>query len=84
MQVSDFLQLLATFIEIIIAVIAILISTENKKIYGWFIAVTFALFAIFDLARIFALGISADIHSLILLVACLSMLIAGWLIFTEK
>jgi hypothetical protein len=84
MQVSDILQLLATLIEIIVAIVAILIATQKKKNYGWFIALTFALFVVFDLARIFALDISADIHSLILLVACLSMLYAAWLIYGEK
>ena len=71
-------------IEIVIAAVAIIIATKKNKRYGWFIALTFALFAIFDLARIFALDISAEIHSLILLVACLSMLYAGFLIVTEK
>jgi hypothetical protein len=84
MQVSDILQLLATLIEIIVAIVAILIATQKKKNYGWFIALTFGLFVIFDLARIFALDISVDIHSLILLVACLSMLYGAWLIYSEK
>jgi hypothetical protein len=84
MQVSDIVQIFATLIEIIIAVVAILIAMQKKKNYGWFIALTFALFVIFDLARIFALDISADIHSLILLVACLSMLYGAWLLYGEK
>jgi hypothetical protein len=84
MQLSDILQLLATLIEFVVAVVAILIATQKKMKYGWFIALTFGLFVIFDLARIFALDISADIHSLILLVACLSMLWGAWLIYGEK
>ena len=83
MQVSDLLQLLATLFEIIVALIAVLIATGKKKTYGWFIALTFALFVVFDLARIFALNISADVHSLILLLACLSMVYAVWLIYKE-
>lgn len=84
MQISDILQLVATFIEIIIAVVAILIAIEKKKVYGWFIALTFALFVIFDLGRIFALDVSAELHALILLIACVSMLYAAWLIYKEK
>ena len=84
MQVSDILQLIATLIEIMIAVIAVLIATQKNKTYGWFIALTFALFVVFDLARIFALDIPAALHSLVLLVACLSMLYAVWLIWKEK
>ena len=84
MQVSDILQLIATLIELMIAVIAVLIATQKNKTYGWFIALTFALFVVFDLARIFALDIPAALHSLVLLVACLSMLYAVWLIWKEK
>ncbi len=84
MQVSDILQLIATLIEIVIAVVAVLIATQKKKTYGWFIALTFVLFVVFDLARIFALGLPADLHSLILLAACLSMLYAVWMVWKEK
>ncbi len=83
MQIPDILQLAATLIELVIAVIAVLIATQKNKTWGWFIALTFALFVVFDLARIFALDISADLHALILLVACLSMLCAVWLMWKE-
>ena len=84
MQVSDILQLIATLIEIVIAVAAVLIATQKKKTYGWFIALTFFLFVVFDLGRIFAFDVSAELHSLILLIACASMLYAVWLIYNEK
>jgi len=84
MQVSSILQLIATLSEIVIAVVGVLIATQKKKTYGWFIALTFALFMVFDLARILALDIPADVYSLILLVACLSMLDAMWLVWKEK
>ena len=84
MQFSDILQLVATLVELVIAVAAVLIAVQKKKTYGWFIAFTFALFVVFDLARIFALDIPADLHALILLVACLSMLYAIWLVWKEK
>ena len=84
MQISDLLQLIATLIEIVIAVIAVLIATQKKKTYGWFIALTFTLFVVFDLARIFALDIPADLQSLTLLVACLSMLYTVWLVWNGE
>ncbi len=84
MQVSDILQLVATLIEIVIAVAAVLIAVQKKKVYGWFIALTFALFVIFDLGRIFALDVSGELHALIFLIACVSMLGAVWLILKEK
>lgn len=84
MDFSGYIQLAATVIEIVIAVAAALIAWKQQKIYGWFIAVTFGLFVIFDLARIFALEVSADRHALVLLLACLSMLGAVWLMWKEE
>jgi CHASE2 domain-containing sensor protein len=84
MQVPDIVQILAILIECAIAGIAILIATRNKKVYGWFIAGTFALFVLFDISRIFALAISPDIHALVFLIACALMLYGTWLLYQEK
>ncbi|MGB7788960.1 hypothetical protein [Methanoregula sp.] len=80
MQVSDILELVAILSELTVAVVAIFIATRKNRTYGWFIALTFTLFVIFDLVRIFTLDMSADLHALIFLVACLSMVYAVWLI----
>jgi lipopolysaccharide export LptBFGC system permease protein LptF len=84
MQVSDIVQILAIIVECFIAGIAFLIAVRNKKTYGWFIAITFALFVLFDISRIFALAISPDIHSLMFLIACTVMLSGTWLFYREK
>jgi hypothetical protein len=83
MDVPASIQLIATLVEVVIALFAGLIAWKKKKLYGWFIGITFGLFVIFDLARIFALDASAEHHALVLLVACLSMLYAVWLIWKE-
>lgn len=84
MDVSGIIQLIATLTEVVIAFVAVMIAWNKKKIYGWFIAVTFGLFVVFDLGRIFALDASADLHALVLLAACLSMLYAAWLMWNEQ
>jgi len=83
MDISGIIQLVATLTEVIIALAAFLIAWKKKKQYGWFIGITFALFVIFDLARIFALEVSAERHALVLLIACLSMLYAVYLIWKK-
>jgi hypothetical protein len=83
MQASDFLQLAATFLEIIIAGFATLIAVQKKRTFGWFIAATFLLFAIFDITRIFAFGLSVDLYALVFLVACATMLYAIWTMLQE-
>lgn len=81
MDVAGTIQLIATMTEVVIAFVAFLIGWKKKKLYGWFIAVTFGLFVIFDLTRIFALEVAADKYALLLLIACLSMLYAMWLLW---
>jgi hypothetical protein len=83
MDISGITQLVATLAEIIVALAAGAIAWKKKKIFGWFIALTFALFVVFDLARIFALDVAADKYALLLLLACLSMVYAMWLLWKE-
>jgi hypothetical protein len=83
MDVSATIQLIATLTEVVIALVAGLIAWKKKKQYGWFIGITFGLFVIFDLARIFSLDVSAERHALVLLIASLSMLYAIWLMWKD-
>ena len=83
MDIPGTIQLAATLIEVAIAVVACLIAWKKNKIYGWFIGITFGLFVIFDVARIFMLDVSGDQHALILLIACISMLYAVYLIWKK-
>jgi hypothetical protein len=84
MDASNLLQTLAVFVEVTIAAFGALIAVQNRKAYGWLIAVTFALFVLFDIFRIFALPLSADLHGFIFLIACCLMLWAVWILYSER
>lgn len=84
MDIAGTIQLMATLVEVVIAVAACLIALKKKKMYGWFIGITFGLFVIFDIGRIFSLEVSADHHALVLLIACLSMVCAVWLMWKDQ
>jgi len=84
MQASELLQSLAVLVECAVAIIGIVIATRNRKQYGWFIAITFALFVLFDIFRIFAQPIPDLVHAVIFFIACASMLYAVWLIANER
>lgn len=84
MDISGIIQILAILIEIAVVVIAALAAYKTKKTYGWFIAITFALFVIFDLVRVACPTVLPDMNSLILLVACISMLYAVWLMYNDQ
>ena len=84
MQFSDFLQVIAVLLEVAVTLVAVVIATRNRKTYGWCIAVTFGLFVLFDIGRIFALPVPDTAHALIFLVACGSMLYGVWLMYREQ
>jgi len=84
MQTAESVQFVATIAEVAVAILSLLVAWKKKKMYGGFVAITFALFVIFDLERLFSLNISPDIHAFIFLVACLSMLYAVWLMWKES
>ncbi|PKG33787.1 hypothetical protein [Methanoregula sp.] len=84
MDISGTIQLVATLAEVAVALIAFLIAVQKKKLYGWFIGITFTLFVVFDLARIFTLEMPAELHALVLLIACISMVCAVWLLWRSR
>ncbi|MDD1691447.1 MAG: hypothetical protein LUQ66_12420 [Methanoregula sp.] len=84
MDISGTIQIIATLAEVVVALLAILIATKKKKTYGWFVGITFGLFVVFDIARIFTLEVSAELHALVLLIACISMVYAAWLMWKEQ
>ena len=80
---ADFLQIIAVVIEVAVTAIAAIIALRRKKSYGWCIAITFGLFVLFDIGRLFSLPVSDETHALIFLVACGAMLYGVWLLFRE-
>jgi hypothetical protein len=83
MLFSDFLQIIAVLLEGAVTIIAAVIAIKYNRTYGWCIAITFVLFVLFDIGRLFSLPLSEAAHALILLVACGSMLYGMWLIYEE-
>jgi len=74
MDFPYFLQLVAVVLEVAVTAIGLVMATRRKKAYGWCIAITFGLFVLFDIGRLFSLPIPDAAHALIFLVACGSML----------
>jgi len=84
MDTSGTIQLIASLAEVIVALIGVLIAVQKKKTFGWFVGITFGLLVVFNLARIFALEVSAELYALVFLIACISMVYAMWLMWTEE
>jgi len=84
MDVSGVIQLIASLAEVFIALVAIRIAVQKKKAYGWYIAITFGLFVVFNSIRVFTLGMPAELDALVFLIAGISMLYAVWLLWNEQ
>jgi hypothetical protein len=84
MSIPDVIQFSSVLIECIIAVVAVVIATQKQKNYAWLIALTFGFYVLFDLSRLGILSLSADLISVLFLIASLSMLGAVWLMYNRK
>ena len=83
MDTNSVLQVLAVAIECIVALAGIRLATKGKKVYGWWIALTFALYVVFDLSRLGLLPKDEGVLSPLFLVASLSILYAVYLLGCE-
>ncbi|HVP96963.1 hypothetical protein [Methanoregula sp.] len=83
MDLFELITVLSILIECTILVLAILLATCRGKAYGWLIAITFALFALFDSLRVFYPSGLPRLNAVILLAGCASMLYALWLLYEE-
>ncbi|HNQ30804.1 MAG TPA: hypothetical protein PKM87_11845 [Methanolinea sp.] len=84
MDLSLYLQPLSIFIEAIICTIAIAISVVKKKMYGWFIALTFGIYVVYDIVAFMDASLSPSVVAIIFLIATLSMLYVVWILYCEK
>jgi hypothetical protein len=83
MDTNSVLQVLAVAVECIVALAGIRLATKGKKVYGWWIALTFALYVVFDLSRLGLLPKDEGVLSPLFLVASLSILYAVYLLGCE-
>ena len=77
------LQMISILLEVVVATIGIMLAVSKKKIYGWFIALTFVIYVFYDLANLFSLNVSQNLLYAIFFVASLSILWGTWSIFRE-
>lgn len=85
MDIPGAIQLIASAAEAFVALMAVRIAAQKKKkkTYGWFIAITFTLFVVFNVTRIFSLAMPEELDALIFLAAGASMLCAMVLIWKD-
>ncbi|MGB8308244.1 MAG: hypothetical protein WCE65_00250 [Methanoregula sp.] len=84
MDIVEFISLFTVIFEFAIVILAVLVATRNERGYGWLIAITFALLALFEGVRIFYPNGLPRLNTVILFAACVSMLYAIWLLYEDS
>jgi hypothetical protein len=83
MDLSTLLQPVSIGIEAILVVLGIALAVQKKKCYGWFIAITFGIYVIYDSVFFLGVQVSQDVLSGIFFIATLSILIGIWQLYSE-
>ena len=83
MEISTLLQPVSIAIEAILVIIGLGIAVQKKRCYGWFIAITFGIYVVYDTMHFIGVQVSLDILSVIFFIATLSILIGIWQLYRE-
>jgi hypothetical protein len=83
MDTNSVLQAFSIVIECIVALAGVRLATRGKKFYGWWIALTFALYVVFDLGRLKVLSLGEGTSAVLFFLASCSALYAVWLLGNE-
>jgi hydrogenase/urease accessory protein HupE len=83
MEISTLLQPVSIAIEVILVVIGLGIAVQKKRCYGWFIAITFGIYVVYDTMHFLGVQVSQNILSGIFFIATLSILIGIWQLYKE-
>jgi hypothetical protein len=84
MDISAILQPISIAIEGVILLFGIALVYRKGRRYGWFVALTFIIYVLYDFIRFLSIRISGDILSILFFIASVSMFAAIWLIYQEK
>ena len=73
----------AIIVEAAVAILAILSALKDRPhLYGF--AVTFAIYVLYDVARLEGWNVGEGVFSVLFLIASLSALVAVWGLYREK
>jgi len=77
------LQLISIFIEGLIFLFSLYTAVTKKKIYAYSLALTFLIYLVYDLSKLYSFDIPSLILDLIFFIASISALFTIWKIYKE-
>jgi len=81
---GEIIQFISIFTELVIAILGSLIAIKKKKVYGWGITITFAIYVFYDFVKLIGTSINASLLSILFLTATMSALWFVFNIYKEK
>ncbi len=84
MALSFYLQPVSIMIEVVICALGIGIAGIKQQTYGWFIALTFGIYVVYDISAFTGTALPGDALALIFLAASVSMLYAVWILYSRE
>jgi len=79
----NILHTVSIIFELIVVLLGFLLAVQKKKVWGWFLMLTFAIYVYYDLSGLVSLTISQDLLRGLFFIASLSILWVVWSIYRE-
>lgn len=81
MSLSALIQPVSIALEVLVVIAAVLLALRKGRPYGWLLALTFAIYVLYDSAGFTGAAISVDLLAVLFLVASASALGAIWMMY---
>jgi len=80
----EILPVISILIEVAVVLVGLAIALKRKKVYGWFIALSYALYTVYDINYFAFLNLEKTVAEVILLVGAAATLVAVWMVYKKK
>lgn len=78
------LHIVSILLEVLVAVLGVMLAAIKKKRYGFYIALTFAIYVFYDLVNFGDLNVPRNLTYLLFFISSASILWAVWRIYKES
>ena len=76
-------DVISLVIEVLVVLLALRMAISKKKGYGYPIALTFAIYVVYDATRFLVMSVDQYLTSFLFLIASASILFAVWRIYKQ-
>lgn len=80
----EYIQYISIIIEAVVAILGLMLVFKKKKSFGWGIFITFAIYVIYDFAKLANFSINSDLLYSLFFLATLSILFSVISIYKRK